>query len=516
MIDELLKSLSFGRVFSAAIVIYSIVFYSRRLRVDREIRALGGHAPKVRTYLPLGIDFVYRGITATVKHRNLELWEWLFKSGNANCPYTVEVNVASERLLFTADVENIKAILTTQFADYGKGEPFHKDWRDFLGDGIFTTDGAEWHKNRQLIRPQFIKDRVSDLETFEVHVQKLIGLMGGRGEEVDVSELFFRYTLDAITDFLLGRTINSLANPQVKFAEAFAEVQRVQNIISRAGPFNWLVPRRSFFAGIKILDSFVTPYIDDALRLSPSDLEAKTKSSTGYTFLHALASFTRDRTTIRDQIVSVLLAGRDTTAAMLSWLFYELSAHPAIVRTLRAEILARLGPSTPPTYDDLKNMRYLQHVLSETLRLYPGVPFNVRLALHDTTLPHGGGPDGLQPIGIRKNTPVGYSTLLMQRRRDLYPEPSAAFPDVAVFAPERWEHWTPKSWTYIPFNGGPRICIGQQFALTEMGYTVVRILQRFERVERYWKDGEQVLKAEIVLQPGAGVRVGFWEAKGEA
>lgn len=126
-------------------------------------------------------------------HKNLELWQWLFTSGNANCPWTVEVNVARERLLFTADPENIKAILTTQFADYGKGEPFHNDWKDFLGDGIFTTDGPEWHKNRQLIRPQFIKDRVSDLETFEIHVQKLMGLMGGRGEEVDVSELFFRY-----------------------------------------------------------------------------------------------------------------------------------------------------------------------------------------------------------------------------------------------------------------------------------------------------------------------------------
>ena len=100
----------------------------------------------------------------------------------------------------------------------------------------------------------------------------------------------------------------------------------------------------------------------------------------------------------------------------------------------------------------------------------------------------------------------------MHRRRDLYPPPSAHFPDIMEFAPHRWESWTPKSWQYIPFNGGPRICIGQQFALAEMGYTVVRILQRFETVQRYWADGEQFLKAEIVLQPGAGVRVGFWEA----
>lgn len=116
--------------------------------------------------------------------------------------------------------------------------------------------------------------------------------------------------------------------------------------------------------------------------------------------------------------------------------------------------------------------------MHETLRIYPVVPFNVRLALKDTTLPRGGGPDGLSPVGILKDTPIGYSTLLMQRRKDLTP-------DALRFWPERWQTWQPKPWNYIPFNGGPRICIGQQFALTEIGYTIVRILQRFDRVDNY-------------------------------
>ena len=150
--------------------------------------------------------------------------------------------------------------------------------------------------------------------------------------------------------------------------------------------------------------------------------------------------------------------------------------------------------------------------MNETLRLYPVVPFNVRLALKDTTLPHGGGPDGLSPIGILKDTPIGYSTLVMQRRDDLTP-------NALAFNPERWQTWQPKPWNYIPFNGGPRICIGQQFALTEMGYTIVRLLQRYDRVENFMENvdhGKPCLKAEIVLQPGQGVRVGFFEAeKGE-
>lgn len=119
-----------------------------------------------------------------------------------------------------------------------------------MGDGIFATDLDLWHNSRQLIRPQFIKDRVSDLHTFEKHVQVLLraiangGVAGtpgtasdgiARGRRVDVCDLFFRYTLDAATDFLLGRSVGSLEVPRQEFAEAFAEVQRVQNIISRAG-----------------------------------------------------------------------------------------------------------------------------------------------------------------------------------------------------------------------------------------------------------------------------------------
>lgn len=104
----------------------------------------------------------------------------------------MELTLASQRFIFTADPENIKAILATQFQDYGKGKPFHEDWKDFLGDSIFTTDGEEWHSSRNLIRPQFVKTRVSDLEIFEKHVSKLITLMRGQGQEVDVSALFYR------------------------------------------------------------------------------------------------------------------------------------------------------------------------------------------------------------------------------------------------------------------------------------------------------------------------------------
>lgn len=140
------------------------------------------------------------------------------------------------------------------------------------------------------------------------------------------------------------------------------------------------------------------------------------------------------------------------------------------------------------------------------------------MALKDTTLPRGGGPDGSQPIVILKNTPVGYSPLAMQRRPDLYPPVSEKFPDVEMFSPDRWFHWQPKPWQYIPFNGGPRICIGQQFALTEMGYVLTRLFQRYDRVVSYMDEidgGKPRMKTDIVLMPGDGVKVAFFEAKRE-
>lgn len=160
---------------------------------------------------------------------------------------TVEVNSgASLRTIFTADPENIKAVLTTQFSNYGKGESFHREWKEFLGDSIFATDGELWSRSRQLIRPMFARERIVDPEMFEPHTVKLISLLGGKGNTnerghpggprvVDISPLFFRYTMDAATDHLLGKGIDSLDNPTTRFAEAFRYVLDRQAMMFRAG-----------------------------------------------------------------------------------------------------------------------------------------------------------------------------------------------------------------------------------------------------------------------------------------
>lgn len=188
------------------------------------------------------LDFIYKGHQANLAHRDVEFWNHsIVSAGGLPNNKTAELDAGiSTRAVMTMDPENIKALLTGQFADYGKGEPFHRDWKEFLGDSIFATDGELWSRSRQLIRPMFARERIVDTEIFEKHVQKLIPLLGGSkspsgGRVVDVGSLFFRYTLDAATDYLLGQGTDSLENPATRFAEAFRYVQQRQAEIFRFG-----------------------------------------------------------------------------------------------------------------------------------------------------------------------------------------------------------------------------------------------------------------------------------------
>lgn len=158
------------------------------------------------------------------------------KFATVACPNCIEANPTGGRRYFvTRDTDHIKALLTGKFADYGKGPDFHELWRPFLGDSIFATDGKQWSNSRQLIRPMFLKDRISDLDTFDRHTQKMISLFADPGQPTDLMDLFYRMTLDVATEFLLGDCINSLDNPKGEFVQAFAEVQRIQMQLQSLG-----------------------------------------------------------------------------------------------------------------------------------------------------------------------------------------------------------------------------------------------------------------------------------------
>lgn len=325
-------------------------------------------------------------VRAISKHQLRQYFEEFNRRYSKPGRDVVEFNFGPrERWIITQEPEHVKTILTTKFHDFGKGPTLYKKWIPFLGDSIFTTDGQMWHDSRSLIRPMFVKTRVSDLDIFERWTMTLSDRIPDSGRPVDIMELFYRLTLDVTSEFLLGSSTNSLGNPRSDFADAFHEVQRNQMMIMFSGPFSPLLPKGKYFRSIEVINEFVMPFIQAALALPEAELERLSKSDKDFTFLHGLMQYTRDPKMLRDQLLTVLFAGRDTTAATLSWAFYQLSNYPDKYRRLRQEILDVVGRKRAPMYDDLKNMIYLRHVLNETLRLYPAVPYNMRTALRDST-----------------------------------------------------------------------------------------------------------------------------------
>ncbi|KAK2591120.1 hypothetical protein QQS21_011183 [Conoideocrella luteorostrata] len=490
----------------AALVI-SLVWLRHRV-VDIQIRLVGGvRAPLLAGNL-ISATRLYVDIGKHQYHNRLAQWcnETLDRAQHHYAEFSL---TGSKRVIITREPEQIKAILATKFSSFGHGPQWHRLWQPFLGNGIFATDGQEWHRSRGLIRPMFAKNRLRNLVIFDRCTDKLMSKLPPSGITVDIKDLFYRWTLDTTTEFLLGDNVNSLDNPNHEVAEAIATAQRIQMYIFVLNPIAPLIPKGEYHRSIRRIEEFIGPIIHRALALPQEDLEQLSKTDSQYSFLHSIARVSKDPRVVRDEIMSVLLAGRDTTAATLSWVMYEISNAPRTWAQLRAEVLSELGVYGIPTYKALKNIKYLKAILNETLRLHPAVPINMRQALENTTIP---GSPGKPDIVLLKGDTVTINTIGMHARKDLYPSISKDFADPAVFSPERWDHWIPTPWTYTPFHGGPRICVGQNFALTEMAFCLVRLAQRFERLEYRGDWHAQRLRADIIGTPALEVPIALFQA----
>lgn len=366
------------------------------------------------------------------------------------------------------------------------------------------------------MKPQFASDQVADLGAFELHLKHFFLHLpvgsDGWTEAVNLQPLFSRLIMDVATEFLCGESVFSqvLVLPDNKenqrykqtfqrgaldwggFAECFDKATKTLGVRIRMFDNYWLYSPPSFYRHCKKVHEFMDYYVHKALTSKESNASVKDPEKLAphkpkYVFLDELAKETRDPIELRSQLLNVLLAGRDTTAGAMSWLFFSLAREPSVFEKLRAAVVEDFGtqsrPGKPLTFANMKACKYLQWVLNETLRLYPNVSMNSRRATRDTTLPRGGGRDGQSPVYVRKGQEVNYYVLAMQRRKDIWGD------DADDFIPERWEGRR-RGWEFVPFNGGPRICMGQQLALSEAAFTVIRTLQKFDRIENLDPDPE--------------------------
>jgi cytochrome P450 len=187
-----------------------------------------------------------------------------------------------------------------------------------LGDGIFTQEGRPWKHSREILRPLFSANRVSNFVQIREHVERLISCIP-EDTVVDFQPLFFRFTLDTTTYLLFGQSINSLEseNPQTTaFAESFRIAQDYLAQRGRLGGLYWLIGGKEFRQACLTVHQFVDSAIQAALS---TDQAPKSQSKPVYAFLDILIQETRDPKILRDQLLNLLLAGRDTTACCLTW-----------------------------------------------------------------------------------------------------------------------------------------------------------------------------------------------------
>ncbi len=344
----------------------SLYVRRRKMAAEHGCKPARLHYPYKIPYLAL--DLVFDNIQLAKEHKLLPTLKERFDIYGP----TFTSRLFGRFVIITIEPQNIKTFLSLKFKDYGLGTRI-KAVGPLLGHGIFTSDGESWAHSRAMLRPNFAREQVADIGAFERHIQRLFKLIPRDGSTVDLQELFFRFTMDTATEFLFGHSVNSLRSVvspndgDVRFAEAFNYAQNESATRFRMGSLVFLYRNKKFDQSNKIVHEFVDQFVDEAVEYRKSaDLEKMTgdeKQKGQYLFLQELAKATTDKRRLRDELLNVMLAGRDTTAGLLSNMFLEVAKRPDIWAKLRNEVAQLNGEL--PTYEQLRNLKYLKQCLNE-------------------------------------------------------------------------------------------------------------------------------------------------------
>ncbi|KAK4238755.1 oxidoreductase-like protein [Achaetomium macrosporum] len=417
--------------------------------------------------------------------------------------HTAVVPMFDYDLIVSRDPVNVQAVLATESADWDISEHRAASWLPFVGLGIFTSRGEHWKHSRALIRPQFALGQINDLDLFERHVQHLFAAIDRhQGDETekgwtrafDLQPLFYNLALDVMTEMLYGYSLPVLPGYESPDRENIGKhMDAGKAWVETRGAlwkYRWLLPSKEFKKHCAAVHKYAEWFVQLRLQRDAERYLDGLQQHTGaankdrYVLLHELAKTTQDPVELRSQTLNVLIAGRDTTSALLGWVFYLLCRHQRVWDKLRREVLDHFGHYVPGQASGFgfrqvrDSLPYLHAVINETLRVAPVVPLNDRVALRDTVLPRGGGPNRDQPVFVPKGTQILIPTYALAQRPDIWG------PDVDEFRPERWiENGGRKhGFEYIPFGGGVRQCLGQQFARIKSAYVIIRMMQRYDQV----------------------------------
>jgi cytochrome P450 len=385
----------------------------------------------------------------------------------------VPLKIGLARGHLVSDPAHIRHVLLDNIDNYDKHTPAFDAVRVVLGNGMLTSGGAFWKRQRRIAQPAFHGESVRH---FAPVISRLAAetadeweRAAAAGEPVDACTEMMKVTLRIVAETLFGDDL----------AESAAEVNRVFPVIlaclaarvsAPLRPPLWLptANNRRLRPALASLNAIVERLIATKRRR----LAAGNGPPDGRRDLLTILMLARDAETgetmsdaqLRDEVMTLLIAGHETTANALSWLWYLLDRHPDEQERLRAELVTATG-GRPPTVEDLPQLPRLKAVIQETLRLYPPVWMFDRRAL---------GPDELGGTKVATGDLVIFCPYAIHRLPDLWSDPEAFRPE--RFAAGREEQ--KNKFAYLPFSAGPRICIGNSFALIESQIITGTLLAR--------------------------------------
>ncbi|KAI0298782.1 cytochrome P450 [Multifurca ochricompacta] len=472
---------------------------------DREAAQLGAQPiTKVTGRWPGNLDIVLRLLKSFESGYVLQGFADLFEEYGCT---TLNTRFFWDDQIISMDEKVFRFVAHTGFTHFEKGILWHERIDKLLGTGLFNAEGEQWRIGRQIARPFFTKERISDFHIFEHSSAKTLNLIANRAATyapIDIQDLLQRFTLDAAALFLWGTALNTLDQPLTEpgrvvlgpkgsapadgggewdvFTNAF---ETVAVLITRRGVQGNTWPLLELFKDkteepIQVIMDWLEPLVREAIsrkaKRRVANGEAKVSARDEDTvFLDYLADRTDDVEHIRYELITFLIASRDTTSSLLTFVIYLLGLHPDVCSRLREEVLETFGKTGTPSYAHLKKMEYMRAVLKETLRLFPAAPLVARTSRDDPLV-----IPSTSKLYLPPKTQIMMSSLLAHKRSDLWG------PDAELFRPERWfdsvllDKIATTPFMYSPFYGGPRVCLGQDFALNEAGYFLVRLLQRFQ------------------------------------
>ncbi|KAL3849689.1 hypothetical protein ACJIZ3_011571 [Penstemon smallii] len=404
-------------------------------------------------------------------------------------------------IVATVDPANVHYIMSENFQNFPKGPKFREIF-DVLGDGIFNSDSDPWKQQRKAIRA-LITHQVFNRYLVKMSVDKVgnglipvLEMVCEKNQVIDLQDLFQRYTFDTTCSLVTGYDPGCLSVqlPDVPFARAMDEAEesifmrhvfpeRIWKLLRWFG----VGPEKKYSEAWKVLDSVIGNYItmkrEDLSKRRNSRIEDEKEHGADLlsSFINAgddtqIQDSKCDDKFLRDTILNLMIAGRDTTSSALTWFMWLVSTHPVIERKIREELKSVLLVEEGEKWhvfkvEESNKLVYMHGAICEALRLYPSVPFQHKEPVKPDILPTG---DYVDP-----KMKILFSLYAMGRMESIWGK------DCLEFKPERWisEFGTIRrepSYKFLAFNAGPRTCLGREVAFTQVKAVAATLIHNYQ------------------------------------